>query len=306
LIDETMQEQENDITNMEEEGSIIEEQTRDEDMKGQEGNDEGAMMDVGDIFGYWKDNNAKTELPKWRVHKQGGGDRPESIPSEEEALIRFYRKNRLTATAMDELLKLLHFEFRLPFIPSSVFKLKKAEERRFPPFTQYSFKDPTTKMNLPTLDFLDICKRMLSDPTLLSQMVFDYQGSNSIKHPSNSVGWYQYSIFRSLMDHHRQQQHLLLTPTFFVDEYKQLSHRNRKVLGIYFTLANLPKEILDSPRHKYLLCLVPPEADLNKVIQRVIVRGCRQLETGLDWDINGQKISVRLLLLISCSFFLNL
>jgi hypothetical protein len=205
------------------------------------------------ITQYWRDNNTITKIPKWRMRKQGGGDVAKEIDSKHETLIRFYRKHQLTATAMEDLLQMMRDDFELSSVPQSLYKLKQDEAKRFPPFTQYTFKDPITKMLLPTLDFLEITQRLLSDPLLFGQMTFDYNPSKVIEHPSNSIGWRQYSTFLELLDNHRQKKHLLLTPTFFLDEYKQLSHRNRKVMGIYFTLANLPKTVLNSTNHKYLL-----------------------------------------------------
>jgi hypothetical protein len=84
----------------------------------------------------------------------------------------------------------------------------------------------------------------------------------------------------------------LVAPIFFIDDYEIEHWVKTKVWGIYFTLGNLPVSELDSPRHKYLICLVPPKACLNDVINTVIVSRCQQLEKGFSLKIGDTALNI--------------
>ena len=81
-------------------------------------------------------------------------------------------------------------------------------------------------------------------------------------------------------------------PVFFIDEYRQLRHRDQKVHGFYFTLANLPEELYLSPSYRFLLSLVTSDMDVLNAVEQVIVRRCRQLENGIYLDVDGEDTPV--------------
>lgn len=134
--------------------------------------------------------------------------------------------------------------------------------------------------------------RLLEDPLIAPRLIFDYVESDVISHPCNSASWKEYQDYKDQVDIANNCVHRLLMLRFFIDEYKQHRHRNNKVLGIYFSLANLPADLLQDSAFMYLLCLVPTKADMDNALEQVIVRRARQLERGVRVQVNGTDMPV--------------
>lgn len=114
--------------------------------------------------------------------------------------------------------------------------------------------------------------RLLENPLIAPRLLFNYTESDVISHPCNSASWKEYQAYTDQVDIANNCKHRLLMLRFFIDEYKQHRHRNNKVLGIYFSLANLPADLLQDTSFMYLLCLVPTKADMDNALEQVIVQ----------------------------------
>jgi hypothetical protein len=118
---------------------------------------------------------------------------------------------------------------------------------------------------------LELAGLMLTNQQLASSFVTSYVESDIISHPCHGEGWKIYEGYKIALEKRLGRKFELLTPIFFIDEYKKHRFRSGKVWGIYFTLGNLPAHLLNSTQYKYLLCLVPSTADLDLAVRQVIV-----------------------------------
>ena len=80
----------------------------------------------------------------------------------------------------------------------------------------------------------------------------------------------------------------ILALLVFADAFKQFKSRNRKLKGIYFSLANFLPADLQKIKLKWLIAIIPDEADIQDFFFKAIVRPLSELEKGIEFEWNNQ------------------
>jgi len=229
---------------------------------------------------------SKTKRPCWdfkKVHEicppsWGTMDTDETDAA---TLLMWMRKWNIEKGAMQELLQLPMMS-SFPF--DSVHKLLCFEGELFPYSGLYYVLSDNNNKNSQRFYFtnlIHILGCLLSNPTLVDSMVFNYESSDTISHPNNSQLWKKYSAISSALSHLKGRVYTLLCPVVFVDEYEKNTTRGDKIYAIYFTLGNLPQHILRTTQYKFVLGLVPPDFPIEKAIKYAVVQPLQQLERGI-------------------------
>ena len=146
-------EEEGEKVDEEERGTAIEEEEEKEDLDIEENDTKHGT--IQDIKSWWEGRMYKraedVPNPDWTVYREAGG-LPEEIDPITEEIIKWGRRNRVTAMGQGEMLEiiqkiLLKTESSIN-IPATRYLLQVEEKKKFPPFAQYSFKDPKTGIYL--------------------------------------------------------------------------------------------------------------------------------------------------------------
>ena len=112
----------------------------------------------------------------------------------------------------------------------------------------------------------------MNNEDLSEYMAFAYDDdTDSIEHPMQTEGWKRLEIFRVVVNEEHGVEHRLIGLLFFIDEFRQQDHCDVKVYGIQFTVVNLEKPILLSTKCKFLLSIIPQDADFQYTLEQIIV-----------------------------------
>jgi hypothetical protein len=215
------------------------------------------------------------------VSIEGTAD-PCRMPQSALMLAQWWRQSTLPKHRFDELLTLLHTPgFDLTTVPCSTYLMENLEQACLPLQTKFEVIADSSTTPVYFFDLLEVLSNFLDHPRF-SDMVFDYQESKQIAHPCNSLGWKRYSELCKELSLQRGTSYQLFCPLFYLDEFEVQRTRKFKLNAIYCTLANLPMETLLCKEEKWLLCLIPPKADLYDTIQEVIIQPCLKLEKGIS------------------------
>lgn len=106
----------------------------------------------------WRVDNSigAADEPTWELYHDGGYPRVQyQLDPTVDDLIRWRWTNRVTATAVSDLLSILNKPtFSTHHVPTSLGRLNQIGEQRYPPFTQYSFTDINTGMySVPSVSY---------------------------------------------------------------------------------------------------------------------------------------------------------
>jgi hypothetical protein len=193
---------------------------------------------------------------------------------------------------MGDLLGILtHQNFDASTIFNNEYRFEQTLKANYPLLQVFTFSD-SCGTQLFFIDFLEIFSRLWENENIRKTLADGYVPGNTLGHPCTAEGWRIYDLKRKELERKYSTAFFLVAPMFFIDEYEIEHWVKTKVWGIYFSLGNLPASEIDSPRRKYLICLVPPEACLDDAIKTVIVSRCQQMEKGYSLKIGDKALNI--------------
>ena len=214
----------------------------------------------------------------------------------ERELLRIFRQGPfMTEKTFGELMTLMKDpRFANEGVPNSMTGLKRLERLGVPFANLYQTLQDGDKP-VYFYDMLDVLGMVFSaDSGLYERGKFRYDYNRGvIEHPVNSEGAKEFARYqRALEKVTKQNYDWNLLINIFVDEYDRASTQKRKSWVISCTPANLSKEDYLKMKNKYVLAIVPHDANLDQALAEVVVKPIRRLEQGTRLNIRGKEIRV--------------